>query len=1483
MSKKIETNTWKDGLNKDLNPVITPNTVLTDNLNGTFITYNGNELSLQNDMGNTFATELSNGFFPIGMTEYGGIFYIVSINENGAFEIGSYPSLDPNESEELELDFEQVYRPFHNLLKDGELSDFNTNNLIGYDVNHPVSIEVQHSYDGSVNLILTDGKNIPRLINSGFAVLGNGKGKFIKRNQNVKSNHYLEENLNQLTKLINTTPSFSYVDLVEIGSGGQLKGGNYTFYFKLGDEDGNQTDIICESGIVSVFKGTIGKPNTISGAFANELTDKRVDLTVHDVDPSYSRLYVYYTREYCDLNGFRLTEAYSITNAFPIKGNDVDLSITGFEQSEPISVEELNIKYLSVNSAKASSQQQNMLFLGNLDIEEKDSNELQDLSYNVIVGVKVERNISNITKNYTPFSGNPNEEEDYNPYGTYYNPKDIYYRLGYWPNELYRFGIVYIRDDGSLTQVYNLKGCSLNVNDTNAKIEKIESSDKVFIDHEESENETYALANVVGVFKTPDIDILQGSQTLGFQFEIDESTQNRLNELGIIGYKIVRQKRIPITICQGFSLGINKYSYFPMLRESEEKGFYVENFVDKQGHLCYYPINQRYTVIDNPQYDVPAIFYFYVRPEVDLNKPKVKNLMMYLCGPKGDDLDHRWYYHGFTDERDTEIAINALKSYITTEFEHKKSQEEIPSNATLDENTVYRSGLINHNNYYNGSITDSYSVYLQESQSECAGLLSLDASINPQLQSMLDGSSFNIVSKYKCGINRNATIFTAIPIKDSDPTEKTVQLVYLPENTYVKYVNNKYFSNTIGDGINVDQFGVSDLSQGKNVYTEDRNVVRGLFTPYIAVAGDIDNKFSYIYDIRIPHDTTYANDVKVRATDSSEFYAVSDRKRLDETIDVYRGDCFKNLVTVRMHRNFIDQTAPIADKIVDKMCWADNYKGSQDVVKESERGTTAAEGKTDWLNINISDLNTVSLGHWVTYPCLSNSNLGLRSEDTTNVSEMSILGHPRSFYPLSDASTATGTKVADSLLLNDGYNATLSRKRNSLKLDTPYDKNEFSTRIIFSNVSVTDAFTNGYRVFQGLSYHDYTKQYGSIIKLLPWGNNLFCVFEHGLAIVPVNEKALMQTTTEQTIHIYGHGVLPEQLSIISQDFGSLWADSVIRTPVGIYGVDTSAKKIWRFSERGFEILSDVKIQRFLNENLIVGLAKSENLLNINVKTHYNNYKGDVMFTFYNGDNTWNMCYNERQSLWVTRYSWLPMFSGNIDNSFYSIEKSGFKDSPIQLYRHGWNKEDTLYLPCKWYDKQYPFEFEFVVNNPAGLHKIFDNLMIISNNVQPTEIEFEFIGDTYLFNKSKIYHTAVDNSKLSIYQREGTDIPYVNDGGKDIYRDVIDFSPMFYNARVDYDKVLDQYTLIVNQLCKNKESYGVRLGNIQYKEDGWYMNIDPLRYNVNLKNPTVTEFASSDQFASARLRDKWVKIRIKYTGDQLALINAVTTFETLSYA
>lgn len=116
--KKESVNQFNQGMNLDLHPMVTPNSVLTDNLNGTFITYNGNEFCLQNDKGNFEVAHLSKDYVPIGAKEYNGIIYIVSVkndfekDENGDYiideetnekiidpskcltEIGTYPGVD---------------------------------------------------------------------------------------------------------------------------------------------------------------------------------------------------------------------------------------------------------------------------------------------------------------------------------------------------------------------------------------------------------------------------------------------------------------------------------------------------------------------------------------------------------------------------------------------------------------------------------------------------------------------------------------------------------------------------------------------------------------------------------------------------------------------------------------------------------------------------------------------------------------------------------------------------------------------------------------------------------------------------------------------------------------------------------------------------------------------------------------------------------------------------------------------------------------------------------------------------------------------------------------------------------------------------------------------------------------------------------------------------------------------------------------------
>lgn len=107
---------------------------------------------------------------------------------------------------------------------------------------------------------------------------------------------------------------------------------------------------------------------------------------------------------------------------------------------------------------------------------------------------------------------------------------------------------------------------------------------------------------------------------------------------------------------------------------------------------------------------------------------------------------------------------------------------------------------------------------------------------------------------------------------------------------------------------------------------------------------------------------------------------------------------------------------------------------------------------------------------------------------------------------------------------------------------------------------------------------------------------------------------------------------------------------------------------------------------------------------------------------------------------------------------------------------------------------------------------------MSNNVQPEEIQFTLIGDTYLFNKARIYHEAEGELNLNIYKNADNGFNKLN------LRGTIEnpFKPLeskyLKNTKIQYDPILDQYELVMEQKTKNMESYGRRLGNIHYKED-----------------------------------------------------------------
>lgn len=177
---------------------------------------------------------------------------------------------------------------------------------------------------------------------------------------------------------------------------------------------------------------------------------------------------------------------------------------------------------------------------------------------------------------------------------------------------------------------------------------------------------------------------------------------------------------------------------------------------------------------------------------------------------------------------------------------------------------------------------------------------------------------------------------------------------------------------------------------------------------------------------------------------------------------------------------------------------------------------------------------------------------------------------------------------------------------------------------------------------------------------------------------------------------------------------------------------------------------------------------------------------------------------------------------------------------LGIYTHGragnyneidYNDEsfDNQISPTRWYNRQEPFEIEFVVNTSAGMQKIFNNLVLLSNNVQPNEIEYEIIGDAYGFNKSGIFskenflELKYDSDLKPKFDEYYADkLVKEFDGTKDSQD--LEFSygtgkfATKFKTEVCRDTVLNQYTLKVTDEMKNIKEYGRLLGNIEYKED-----------------------------------------------------------------
>jgi len=1050
------------------------------------------------------------------------------------------------------------------LVEAGSIVDLDTDGF-NFSLNNPLEIDAQSSYDGSVNLIFNDNRNIPRLVNSRFSVLQNNTYEVVDRIGNNDTNLYDSEQFDldtSLYKRVNTIPTITFNSVLPSGN---LKVGNYVIYIKYADADGNETDFVGESGIISCFIGGDRDPFSIDGGFRDQLASKSISLTVSDIDSSYDYIKVYYTRSTSDVDSNRVVTAHEIDRKFPVRNNSCNVIITGSEETKDIPVSDINIQYSIIDKAKSQTVCQNMLFLGNSCKPDMMYKDLSDISLRLLpylIESDSERFIGKTSYNYSDLSDQSYSHE-------YYNTLNIYNKVGYWNEEIYRFGVVYIMKDGSLSPVYNIRGKNgipkfeeLQSAYLQSDLWKYENNEKVrnYIPIDESTFDvsgTSYLENAKGVLRiNTDSD---SRKVYGIGIAIPTEVSEYLNTL-VQGLFIVRQKRIPTILAQAYVMPRDLEAEVPLINYG---GSYIaERFLDNDRKLNESYLPRLYTISDMARVNRSAKVA--ICPEYDVRQS--------------------YFNHLFTG----------------TEYVVRKADIQ-PSMTTLSRD------IYNDRHYY----VDNYYGRREEQFSRA-------------------------------------------------------KIIGVGDNVPIAAVEDYNFRGRAGEAEEGFRFR---YIESKNKEKEATNLIRGAYSPYLGIIGD-QVTIGSIINIYIPgyseaQMSTYFN---TRYEDNSPYYSVSSRLSLANidsllslqkaggdlytyTVPCYRGDCYICNFTHRLNRNFQDPSAPTNDEVVDENTWKDNYD---------------TENTENNAKINRGDVNAIQLGSWITFKVCSSYNLSIRSLDPSYPTEEGLTGLKRGFYPLQELSPAGATKIPESSVINGGYSSTTSEKQAFTLPDVPYIKNRFDTRIMYSDISVGDAFKNGFRVFQMTHYRDYPRTYGGIMKMIELFGNILCIFEHGIALIPVNERAVAGEGSGGNVFINTSNVLPENPKMLSDTYGTQWPESVVQTPYFVYGVDTVGKKIWRTNGDQFEIISDFKIQEFLNENITLSEREMTPIIGVrNVKGHYNAFKQDVMFTFYDDlygfeEKVWNICYNEVMQKFITFYSWVPSYSANIDNIHFSFNRDTSK-------------------------------------------------------------------------------------------------------------------------------------------------------------------------------------------------------------------------------
>lgn len=1251
-------NKFNNGLNLDVPVYHQSNETYSYALNASIINNDVNENIIQNNKGNIYKGLIPEGYILIGERDYNGISYLICYNpETNKGQVGSYPSPSYtnqtiNNNGNLESNLELNYKPLRNYRDDfitpdyNNVSDFDTE-LFNFKLTNPLKVEIQPDYDGSVNIIFTDELNPIRIVNSYFGVLPNNRYELINRQGVKKDNIYNRNNFDNTLNLILKSKKILDLQFNGLGSG-QLKAGNYVYYFRYLTASGNFTDIIEESSMVSIFFGTT-LSSTRSG-LENEPTTKSSRFTLNNVDESFS--YVQVSFSYTSNN---VTKYYQVENVYAINSSSLVFEHTGFENVVEITIDDLTSKFSNFVTAKSITQSHNRLFVANTKSSFFNEDILMDFARQItidedvlevdIVTGKVKNDIFQKTVDYTNNQFINQNIDNWNL--GYVNPMNIYYNLGYWRGEAYSFGIVFILNDGSTTDVFPIRGLD-NINN-NGVYQNLNLDNTNDFDLQYGEN-------IRGVyrFNSRNIDNIFANERMFVKyvkFNLPTIPQNIKDVT--LGCYFVRSEKIPNIVTQGYIANT-----FKLKKNSTGSYRYTDDWVE---------VDSAYKVIPLFGGVIEASEWNWISNQRKTNvSAKIARETQNLTTV--DYLRYGFYCPDYYLNNSFYSQELNFKQYTTSNF------------AKVTFNSMF--------NFQEGSLTFfeySGSLYYTDS-----------FTLNPNVYNL---------SAFAYNTPRTTDTFNSGLFTSNFDTDLKLSFFNAdPNDNYLKcsLVNDDYvgllFENDFGQSVNPELL---------NFATNDRVVVSvKLNVPNINGYNDSEGSpdvsaipMAFVINLLNSNGYRTTNDLKTTYLIDNLKYTPTTKRRYWSDIEneisnlgyvySFRGDCFIGNFIKNQFTNKNDDTDAVFQVKIGK---------SFGIIVES--------------NYNVSLRN----------PELADINEGIERIALPYIREVDTNNYDNSYNFFRGNLYRTKDSQLTLYGLSKRFTDDVLFAKSSL---IPYYYSNFDTRIYVSDLHINNGLVNGYRIFRGINYKDYIKKHGKIVEVIVSNNVFYMIQENAISYLPIAERIITSETAANAVLVQNADVLPTQDNalVISDVYGSRWQFSVKTSNNTVYGVDVEKNKIWRLIGNKLELISDFVVQGFIKKFTdSYNLLKNE-LLNVDVRTHYNRYTNDIIFVFYNKNiesDTFSLTFNESINKWITFNSWIPYMTFSYFDKFFSLNQ---KENHNLFYEHN-------VLPyTTYYDKQENFILEYVINENLNVQKVLDNLQIISNKEFPIKIEYNTDNDT----------------------------------------------------------------------------------------------------------------------------------------------------------